>query len=364
MEGTMKHQLQPASKLSWSPGLRNLIQDEELESNIDDDDGSEEVALNLDSDSELQEAFKKGLLKPGLNIIGRETKRSFRNEAEGLKKCLGQLSNQLPWLERLDMVVVPAKAGEEMKDKEAKHAAKREIKLSGKGKSFNISNDPVHNDFKRELHFYQLAQSAVLEGIPKLKVMGVKTKRPDDYFAEMAKSDNHMQRVRHKLLDQKLAAERSEKAKHLRELRKFGKATQIAVQQQRQKEKRELMEKVKKFHKGQKDALDFLDEDKDHASKTKNRPPSSTHPPEKRQMNWRRQMKDKQYGFGGQKKRSKYNSKESVDAFPPSMPNTKGKGKGKGKGKSKGKGKGAGKSNQKQRPGKARRQKMHARKKR
>lgn len=42
---------------------------------------------------------------------------------------------------------------------------------------------------------YRLAQSAVLEGIPKLHKEGIPTKRPDDYFAQMVKSDVHMKKV-------------------------------------------------------------------------------------------------------------------------------------------------------------------------
>ena len=58
------------------------------------------------------------------------------------------------------------------------------------------TGNSVHNDFKRELTFYRQAQATVLELLPRLKSMGVPTKRPDDYFAQMAKSDDHMNKVR------------------------------------------------------------------------------------------------------------------------------------------------------------------------
>lgn len=51
------------------------------------------------------------------------------------------------------------------------------------------------NEFKRETNFHRQAQAAVLEGLARLKAIGVVTKRPEDYFAEMAKSDSHMQKV-------------------------------------------------------------------------------------------------------------------------------------------------------------------------
>lgn len=42
---------------------------------------------------------------------------------------------------------------------------------------------------------YRQAQATVLQALPLLNGHGIATKRPDDYFAEMAKSDQHMQKV-------------------------------------------------------------------------------------------------------------------------------------------------------------------------
>lgn len=42
---------------------------------------------------------------------------------------------------------------------------------------------------------YRQAQAAVLEALPKLRKLQIPTRRPDDYFAEMAKSDQQMQKV-------------------------------------------------------------------------------------------------------------------------------------------------------------------------
>lgn len=42
---------------------------------------------------------------------------------------------------------------------------------------------------------YRQAQATVLEALPLLNKHDIATKRPDDYFAEMAKSDQHMQKV-------------------------------------------------------------------------------------------------------------------------------------------------------------------------
>lgn len=42
---------------------------------------------------------------------------------------------------------------------------------------------------------YRQAQAAVLAVLPRLHQLQVPTKRPTDYFAEMAKSDQQMQKV-------------------------------------------------------------------------------------------------------------------------------------------------------------------------
>lgn len=42
---------------------------------------------------------------------------------------------------------------------------------------------------------YRQAQATVLAALPLLNKHGIATKRPDDYFAEMAKTDQHMQKV-------------------------------------------------------------------------------------------------------------------------------------------------------------------------
>merc|ERR1712002_19055 len=103
------------------------------------------------------------------------------------------------------------------------------------------------------------AQAAVMEGLPRLHSMGVQTKRPDDYFAQMAKSDEHMNKIRAKLLSKEQGQGRAEKIKKLRELKKYGKKVQVEVQQKRQKEKKDMMDEMKKIRKGQGGNMDFLD---------------------------------------------------------------------------------------------------------
>jgi rRNA-processing protein EBP2 len=116
----------------------------------------------------------------------------------------------------------------------------------------------IQDDFKREMAFYKQALAAVQVALPRLHDMQIVTERPDDYFAEMVKSDQHMKKVRETLLSKQKALERSEKARKLREIKKFGKKVQHEVLQKRQKEKKEALEAVKKYRKDHQQKPDFL----------------------------------------------------------------------------------------------------------
>jgi len=303
----------------------------------DSDSDVDSVASN-DSDKELQIAFAQGLLKPGLNV-GIQAPREAINDQEGMKIALDALKKDLSWVERMDITCDPASTHKAL-------AIEQDLALS------TTEND-VHDDFKREMGFYRQAQAAVSLGFAKLKKLGIPTLRPNDYFAEMAKSDLHMKKVREKLLSKKLSMERSEKAKKMRELRKYGKKVQQDTLLRRQKEKREMMDAVKKFKKGKKSGLDFLDKAREEDGSA----PHSKSGKSPGKPNQKRQHKNKKYGFGGQKKRSKYNTAESHKDFKKDFSAKK---------HSTRPGKVAGMKKQgnknKPRPGKANRQKMKNRK--
>ncbi|KPP58835.1 putative rRNA-processing protein EBP2, partial [Scleropages formosus] len=245
------------------------------------------------SDDELQEAFDKGLLKPGLNVVQDEPKKAVNN-VEGLKQCLADFRKSLPWAERLDLTNKPA----------ADIVAQAEGKMTPQDSGEINAED----DFQREMHFYRQAQASVHDALPRLHKLKIPTKRPDDYFAEMAKTDQHMQKIRQKLIMKQAAMEKSEKAKKLREQRKFGKKVQTEVIQKRQKEKKAMMSAVKKYQKGMTDKLDFLDGDQEKGKRGVNKAAMN-----KKVPGAKRKYKDQKFGFGGKKRGSKWNTKESHD---------------------------------------------------
>jgi len=249
---------------------------------------------DYDSDSQLQEALLSGKLKPGTYAFGtHRAELEHINNVEALEAKYNQIYLEMEWFERLDSVNGLAPLSSDLAEHE------EELRLEVEKKGLVEDEDNVHQDFKRELLFYRQAQETVMRSVEKLKKRQTPTKRPDDYFAQMTKSDQHMQKVKQKILVKKKQIERSQKAKQIREMRKLGKKVQTEVMLQRSKEKRELMEKIKKFKKG-KGTLDFLNEN-----------PSLKKGISRNQF--KRMGKDDKYGFGGQKKRGKRNDKTSCD---------------------------------------------------
>ncbi|XP_059619054.1 probable rRNA-processing protein EBP2 homolog [Phlebotomus argentipes] len=244
-----------------------------------------------DSDDEVRDAFAKGLIKPGLNFEVPQKKPLANNVTRLNSKC-SEIRLNMDWIERLDLVNEPAPLAPEMTLQLEKEEQKRANMFAGnaKLKYHEPSKDPVLNDFKREMLFHRQAQAAAVEGIRKLHALGVATKRPDDYFAEMAKTDAHMQKVRQHLLAKQEGQAKSEKVRQIREQRKMGKKMQQQARLRKEKDKKETLDKLKKFRKGKLQNLDFLEDAKGQT---------------------KRQAKDKKFGFGGKKRGKKQNDRKS-----------------------------------------------------
>lgn len=60
----------------------------------------------------------------------------------------------------------------------------------------------VNEDIKREIAFYNATRANVMQGMQFLVQSGVPISRPDDFFAEMLKTDEQMGRVKARLLKQ------------------------------------------------------------------------------------------------------------------------------------------------------------------
>jgi hypothetical protein len=103
----------------------------------------------------------------------------------------------------------------------------------------------VSDDLNRELAFYAQSLAAVQEARALLKAEGVPFTRPTDYFAEMVKADEHMEKIKKKLVDEAAGKKAAAEARKQRDLKKFGKQVQVAKLQERDKERKQTLEKIK-----------------------------------------------------------------------------------------------------------------------
>jgi rRNA-processing protein EBP2 len=112
-----------------------------------------------------------------------------------------------------------------------------------------VSQEPIevedpNDDLNRELAFYKVCQAAAISARGLLKKEGISFTRPGDYFAEMVKNDEHMDKIKKKLYDEAAGKKAAAEARRQRDLKKFGKQVQVAKLQQRAKEKRETLDKI------------------------------------------------------------------------------------------------------------------------
>lgn len=129
----------------------------------------------------------------------------------------------------------------------------------------------------------------------------------------MAKNDLHMQRVRERILQIQKDKELRESKRRLREEKRFAVKVQAANEERKRKEKRNLMEAVKKHRKGMKAQLEMMLNN----AATLQSSDSETENSDKRHAvmgkktnKMSRVMRNKKFGYGGQKKISKKNDKE------------------------------------------------------
>ncbi|KZV60506.1 Ebp2-domain-containing protein [Peniophora sp. CONT] len=227
----------------------------------------------------------------------------------------------------------------------------------------------VSDDLNRELSFYKQALHSATTAKTLAEKHSFPFTRPTDYFAEMVKSDAHMQRIRSRLLDEQAGFKKSEEARKIREGKKFGKQVQVERTKERVQARKEMEERVKGLKRKRKNALDPAggDEDFDVAVEDAlaDRPAkrAKSGPSDKKSLP--RHARDKKFGFGSGSqggRRSKQNDRDSTDTFGGGSGGRGGRGGrgggsgGRGGGKfGAGGGRGGAKSGAQQRPGKARR---------
>jgi len=173
-------------------------------------------------------------------------------------------------------------------------------------KDLGIDDKTVHDDLKRELAFYEQGLAAAIEGRKKYKELNKPFSRPNDYFAEMVKTDEQMSKIRQNMIEESESIKNAEAAKRQRDLRKYGKKVQTEKLLEKNRNKKMEMEKINRLKRKRSDnndddfdvSLDFDDNNKNNG---------------KLQKSKKRLAKDKKFGFGGKKRGSKQNTAESTN---------------------------------------------------
>jgi len=89
----------------------------------------------------------------------------------------------------------------------------------------------------------------VKTGIGLLEEKKIPLVRPDDYFAEMFKSDKQMKKIKERLVNQQTNIDKFEVRKRRRQDQKFAKKIKAFKEQQKHKQKKKEMQDVDKWRK-------------------------------------------------------------------------------------------------------------------
>jgi len=200
----------------------------------------------------------------------------------------------------------------------------------------------INDDLQRELAFYKQAVDAAQEGRRKLLAENIPFSRPPDYFAEMVKDDEHMDKLRDRMIAEEASKKNSQAAKRHRDLKKFGKQVQVAKIQERDKEKRTTLEKIKALKRKRKDGGTLTTEDNFDVELD-----AAEGPKAGKRTKLTREKRNDRYGFGGSKRKEKRNDDDVGDM---SSFEKRGRGGFRGRG-----GRGGKRGGGAQRPGKRRR---------
>jgi len=176
-------------------------EDEAADGDDAGDDGAEEGDEEVDDEHEADLAALQAVFVE--KQMGAAKNKAAVNDVEGLAVALASVADDKPWLETLDFV----------------HQG---------GEDFNMPED----DAQREKHFQAAAKVAATACIVKLNSAGAKHRRPEDYYAEMCKTDHHMGKVKSKLVHEKSEIVDAENRRKLRDAKKFGKQVQHAKEKQ------------------------------------------------------------------------------------------------------------------------------------
>lgn len=252
----------------------------EQETKNDSDSEMHEVALEDDSSSDEEEGNKsapsKGIQKA---VISNPKALKAVTEEQEAKKY------GMAWAETFD--VIPESS----------------LPFGANGSDGNPLD--VHDDLKREVAFYNLALEAVHIAREKCQEANIPFTRPVDYFAEMVKTDDHMAKVKDRLIFETKKMEAFEQRKSNREQKLRAKEKHAHRLAEKAKVKKNHMKAVEDWAKdAQSNRLSggrVHDNDDDYLSRINGGPGK------------KRIAADKKFGYGGKRGRFKQNDAKSMN---------------------------------------------------
>lgn len=177
---------------------------------------------------------------------------------------------------------------------------------------------------------YNQALAGVKTAQQRLDKLGVPHVRPDDYFAEMLKTDKHMLKIKRRMVNQQQEIISAEERRKSKANKKFGKQVQretLVARQQQKKRDIAQVTALRKSSKGKSGTTDFdLELDGDGAGAPGGKRQKTAGGPSAGKREW----KNQRFGKAG-KRGDKKNSSESTDDLRGFNRGGKGKGGGKGK---------------------------------
>lgn len=115
--------------------------------------------------------------------------------------------------------------------------------------ALSISNFELINASGLSLPLPRLLQAleATQEAIQRFDAAGTPWLRPTDYYAEMVKTDDHMNKVKSQFMYEQKQIEEKEERRRQREQKQYGKKVQLEKTQEKQKDKKRQIDNISKY---------------------------------------------------------------------------------------------------------------------
>ena len=162
------------------------------------------------------------------------------------------------------------------------------------------------------------ALDAVIAARGELERLHIPYRRPDDYFAEMLKSDAHMAKVKTRIIEETTRMSAVERRQAERNAQAFAKQSAVEKAKQKASEKRSSMDALKQWRKNKDNRPDLSTEDDleelFRASKRPNMEKNNKFSNGNKgtiHKSAKRRFKDKKFGHGGPKHFAKENTSKS-----------------------------------------------------